>query len=48
MYKDQENFTLVDWSGILSPSKFWKIISEISEQLDFRHLMTHLTTVNQR
>lgn len=35
-------------SGILSPNKFWEIISKISYQLDFRHLTMHLTTLNQR
>lgn len=39
MYKDQEHFTLIYCSRILSPNTFWKIISELSAQLDFRHLM---------
>lgn len=43
MYKDQEHFTLIYCSRILSPTTFWKIISELSAQLDFRHLMMHLT-----
>lgn len=48
MYKNQENLTQINCSGILSPNTFWKIISEVSDQLDFRHLMIHLTTLSHR